>query len=283
MPVNDQRIFKSGEHWWVAIVNSAHGMGSSNGLRRMNRDEVTFTCLTDHSAVSKKAEIQSGELNSLKHSAIIEMLRSASVLDSRTEIRPINLPHDPTDSEAVFIDETGLRWILKSIRLPNFGNSGKLHYGVEVICLDDSAIRKTIGMSTEFTLIDFIQTWGLEAKKELIGIVDQEYKNLNEVLRRRKPSSMSNNPLDVIANEADAIFGNKKLQISMPVFFAASSIPYKKEEYSVSAGIMHGRVFARTKPRNRTIEIAIIEAIENHPENAYVSDEIIAILNRNEN
>lgn len=281
MPTYDHRVFKSGEQWWIAEVHVASGSVDKNGARTMHREEVLFTCLTELSLMSRKAEIQSGQLNRFRHTAIQQLLESAEELDKRFEMHPYNAPPEPMDNEAVFVDPDGTRWILRPSALASYKDHEPLN-AVEIICMDDSAIKRKIGMADKFTFSDFVSTWGSEAKNQLIGLVHQQYDELPDrrETRRRRVTSLGINPLDIIADESKVTFGSKKLPQSFPIVFAAPDIKYEGEMHTVNTGIIRGYVFAGTEPRNPILESAIIKAIENHPEHAFLLRMVRANLSK---
>lgn len=280
MPTYDHRVFKADDEWWVAEVHLAFGSVLEGGERRMRVEQAFFTCLTDHSQKSRKVEIPAGTLLTMQYSAIQSLLSRAEVLNERIDMHPYNLPPEPEDTDKVFVDSQGTRWILRPVILPTY-KLDTSQYAVDIICLDDSAVHGTIGMADETTYSSFVRKWGREAMEQLIALVHERY--LKESDPKMNPRSRTSPPvsttIEALVDSSSVTFGEKYIPISYPVFFTDVLQNFRGVKYIIMAGIINHKVYAGSKPtRCKPLEKAVVSAIENHPDHTFELKSLLKAL-----
>ncbi len=172
MALYDHRTFRRGDEWWAAVVHGGLGAGFET-KPEITSETVCFTCLSDENRESYTATIPVGFLNKLSHSSIVRILNSAEPLGTRLEMYPYNTPDaDELGGHEVVTDEEGLRWILRQTELVRIGPGGAANVpGVELVCLDDSALRKEVLLGTASRFDYFVSMMGDEGKLKLIRAV----------------------------------------------------------------------------------------------------------------
>ncbi|MCK5034665.1 MAG: hypothetical protein KAS73_02150, partial [Candidatus Sabulitectum sp.] len=192
--------------------------------------------------------------------------KKAEELSERIYIRPYNGPQEPNEDEPIFVDSDLVRWTLRPVSIPGSGDSVTRNY-VEVTCLDDSAIKKRIGVENEFTYIEFVDAWGKSAKMQFVGLVNQEYLDLKDVESHSLLGGKSlHNPLETIVNSDEVTISSKQLPFRSTILFSAFSVDTDSGTYGIQSGIFRGKAFAACKPGNKKIESVVVSSIENHPE-----------------
>lgn len=286
MPVNDRRVFRCETDWWNAIVISSTGYVEDSGRRRMEKEEVVFTCLTKQDEKSRKIYINSGYLNKIKHSAVCSLLQQAEVVNERSSYSIASPPEVENGTGIQYTDENGIRWLLRESRVTRilsekFTERSEIP-AVSVYCIDDSAIKGRVPMADDFTFFEFCKKYGEVAYNEIIDIVEMEYFKLEDAEPQKTPrrpssrnlkSQLKLDPIGAIMSAKKVRYGNLKTHIATPTIYAIRSIRYKGNVHSVEAGIYAGKVYAATCARNETLELAIISAIENNPEHVFILDE----------
>ncbi len=154
MALYDHRVFRVGPEWWVAQVHSAAGAGSS-ARPSMTVERVLFRSLEDESK-GRTHTIPPGMLNRLSHAAIRRLLESAEPIQHGLTMHPYNAPPgDEFRHVKPFIDNDGLRWVIRRTTAVRRSPAGvETKPAVEVICLDDSALRKEVLLQDEGTYND---------------------------------------------------------------------------------------------------------------------------------
>ena len=109
MALYDHRVFRCAEEWWIGQVHMGSGTGVGNVPVGMGRETVTFTCMTNRAALSRRNRIVAGQLNRLGHSTICRLLKEAKEWGHRFEMYPYNAPNEEHTSRVVK-DGEGLCW-----------------------------------------------------------------------------------------------------------------------------------------------------------------------------
>lgn len=172
MSLYDHRTFRRGDEWWAAEVHGSLGTGFETEPQ-ITSETVCFTCLSDENRQSYNAGIPTGTLNKLSHSSIIRILNRAEPLGTRFEMYPYNAPDaDELSGHEVVTDEEGLGWVLRQTELVRVGPGGATNVpGVELVCLDDSALRKEVLLGIPSRFDYFASMMGDEVKLKLIRAV----------------------------------------------------------------------------------------------------------------
>jgi len=180
MAMYDHRTFRDGVNWWVAQVHGQSGHGSGAGPHPMNAEFVLFTCLTMTETKSRSAHIPLGKLNAMSHESIVHFLQVAELFPSRIDMSPYNTPDESEYRNADhLVDDAGLKWAIRAKRVPSRGGEPLADVVVEVVCLDDSALRRDILMQTSTTLDDFRLYVGKHtAAAELVAAVRATYEHI---------------------------------------------------------------------------------------------------------
>jgi len=143
---SERRVFAFDGEWWLAQAHVEGGTGWG-AARAFANDIVYFTPLSDEPRNSLCARVKAGQLNRLSHDEIIALLKSAEDTETRLHIGRVDLPITTTAGDEIrFKDDKGLHWAFQQRKLPKFKEGefvGNLP-AVEVICLDDSAIRRIV-------------------------------------------------------------------------------------------------------------------------------------------
>jgi len=150
MALYDNRVFKAGDKWWVAEVHGASGTGFSDPPRIMH-ETVIFTCLSDDTLKSLSASLPARRLRTMSHLSLVDVLNNATPFtDTRLPLRPTNAPDaDELSSEHVVVDANGLRWVLRKTTQLRIEPNGVVEgAALEVICLDDSAMRREVALES---------------------------------------------------------------------------------------------------------------------------------------
>jgi len=179
MALYDHRVFKVGDSWWVAQVHSASGAGFVP-KPAIRSEWVIFTNITNDDENSRIARIRPGYLNRLSHSAIRQLLQEAKDLDSRFEMHPYNAPPaSALEYPHRFTDNEGLEWVVQPTTLVRQTEAGpKVLPAVDVICLQDSALRKEILLQHDTTYVDARLTSAMNIDEALISVVKSTYEGL---------------------------------------------------------------------------------------------------------
>jgi|SRR5579859_3324524 len=178
MPIYDHRVFRHKGQWWVAQVHggsSAGVWGDVNKPMPIQWDSLYFTCVTDEKERTRGAsqDIPTGWLNRLRHSVIIRLLEGSRDLQMRLEMDPLNAPNvEELSRFKPFKDKEGLRWVVRDV-----SGDGPLKMA-EVVCLDDSALRKDLLLQDEQTLPALRAAFGLEGDQALVEAVKGTFLDL---------------------------------------------------------------------------------------------------------
>ena len=176
MALYDQRTFKWRNDWWVGEVHSAFGAGWGDSVPAPTAERVIFTSLSDRSAPSRSAAIPPGWLNRLTHAALGSLLDAAEDWGSRFSMSPRNAPDaDELSGLQQMTDDEGLTWVFRSVSRPVYSPTGtEMRPAVELICLDDSALRGEIGFADSTTFEHFLNIHGAEGVRSLIPLITQD-------------------------------------------------------------------------------------------------------------
>lgn len=169
MALYDHRVFRVGSEWWVAEVHGASGAGYS-GRPTMTTERVWFQSLEDESR-GRTATIPPDWLHRLSHAAVRELLERAESIDHGLDMHPYNAPPwDEFRDVEPYVDSEGLRWVIRPTKVLRQEQTKVVpRPAVEVICLDDSAMRKEVLLKDESTYAD--------AKLLSIGDIDEAIVN----------------------------------------------------------------------------------------------------------
>ena len=180
MALYDHRVFKVGDSWWVAQVHSASGGAGFLPSPPIRSEWVIFTNIANDDENSRIHRIRPGFLNRLSYSAIRQLLQQAKALDSRFEMHPYNAPSaSALEHPHRFTDNEGLEWVVQPTTLVRQTEAGpKILPAVEVICLQDSALRKKILLQDETTYVDAKLTSAMNIDEGLISVVKSTYEEL---------------------------------------------------------------------------------------------------------
>jgi hypothetical protein len=184
MAMHDTRWFRVEDEWWVARVLTAGGGGWGSGPHKYTHEGVFFRQLADdNEKVLLRCTLVAGELNLVNHSTIVRALKFAEQTELKMYIGPANIPDpDELPRQTPVVDEEGLRWAFQDLTSARIRASGVVEAGaaVEVICLDDSALRRTVPFEDPTTWQDFTRQHGDFAKRALIDSVRSLFMNLTD-------------------------------------------------------------------------------------------------------
>lgn len=194
MAIYDHRSFRQGEEWWVAEVHMASGAGVAGGgpdapapeELKTTHDRVFFTCISDDKLPSRTAEIPSDWLNHIDHESVLRLLESAEELEGRFEMSPYNAPDARNyDEDDMIEDRDGLTWATRRTEVLRVVNEELTTLpALELICLDDSAMRDEIAFDSEVTLSDYLTAYGDEGIRELIAAVTEDFREYDSARGR---------------------------------------------------------------------------------------------------
>ena len=173
MALYDHRVFKIGQGWWAAQVHSGSGAGWGEAMPRITHDTVLFSSLADEEMKTRVARIPAGWLNRLSHSALLRLFETGESLGSHFPMSPYNAPSAAELGEPMYVDDEGLRWAVRETQgvVANASGHAEVHAAVELVCLDDSALRKEIRLDTATSFHDFKAQFGDIGVTELIRVV----------------------------------------------------------------------------------------------------------------
>jgi hypothetical protein len=173
MALYDQRVFRVGDHWWVAEVHSGGGAGWGDNVPPITHETVTFTCISDENEPSRHATISPGILKIASHRRVRALLDGAASMGDRFEMSPVNPPwlDDPPPTE-IHVDEERLRWSVKPARIVQRSTSGPhLRNALEIVCLDDSALHMILGLATSSTCDEVKNSAAFDIDEDLVRLV----------------------------------------------------------------------------------------------------------------
>jgi len=186
MALYDQRVFRCGEKWWAAQVYGGVGQvrfgePDPNEPFRAIRENVVFTCLTDRDANSRSNAIPGGRLNRLSHASICHLAEEGRDWGSLYKMYPYNSPNEQAINSPIVQDREGLRWATKRQKITLVTNeTSEERPSLELICLDDSALKKEIAFDDENVINEYLAI-GAEGKLlTLIDLVKNTYVELNQ-------------------------------------------------------------------------------------------------------
>lgn len=172
MAMYDNRVFKHRDTWWVAQVHGGGGVGVGPETPDITEETVFFTALGDASK-SKVATIPAGSLNRITHRAVVGVLQAAEDFTERLDLEPVNAPDlNEVGGRDVYEDPDGLRWII----IETLSAGDRPIKSVEVICLDDSALRKDILLRAETDYADLRAVTGDAGPLALIDAVKRTFR-----------------------------------------------------------------------------------------------------------
>jgi hypothetical protein len=181
MAIYDTRVFRTApDSWWVGQVHGGSGgvrWGEAKGPFPLVSEMVLFSCVSDKTMPTRSISMSAGMLNRMSHRSILSLLSRAKPWTSgRFNISPANFP-DP-DALASFrevADPDGerLRWIIRPSNGIRASRAGAVKVdGIEVLCLDDSALRREVFWDDDIPYAALsTSTQAFEMAKALIGAV----------------------------------------------------------------------------------------------------------------
>jgi len=178
MALYDQRVFRHGGSVWAAEV---HGEGGPDE-DAPEENSVYFTRVGSEGEPSRRSTLPAGALNTISHRAIARLVDGAKVTDFRMPSWPFNRG-DVRDhpGSPPFVDDEGLRWVARdAVAIKRVGTSYETVPAVQVICLDDSALRKDIGFSGT-AREDIRRMHGSILSNELVKVVKGSFEDLDPV------------------------------------------------------------------------------------------------------
>lgn len=182
MAMYDHRTFLWKGKWWVAEVHGGSGAGWGNERPAITRESVFFTCISDEEVQTFSADITPGDLNRLSHSAIGDVLDKAEAFGSRFDMYPYNMP-DAEELQRLpqVEDDEDLRWAYRKTRTVSVEDGAPgLKDGLELLCLDDSALKGVIPFKDADTRADFLAMHGGEGVRELVKLLKSTYLERSE-------------------------------------------------------------------------------------------------------
>src|SRR5688572_1663424 len=180
MALYDHRAFRHQSNWWVAQVYGQGGGGWGEGPHPATDDFVLFTCLSREKQNSQSVHVPVGKLNSMSHASIVRFLEAAGDFPSRVEMAPHNTP-DEAEYQGLdrITDDEQLRWVVRSQMLTKSVPTGGVpDVLLQVICLDDSALRRDVFLQASSTFDDFRQYMGADAGDQLVLAVKSTFEEL---------------------------------------------------------------------------------------------------------
>jgi len=196
MAMHDTRGFRDQrtDEWWVARVLTAFGAGHMvpyGDGRRSNADAfvtegVYFRRLGDETNKLRTCLLPAGCLNTVSHESVLRALDRAKSSELSIYIGPANLvSREVFPSAHRFVDSENLEWVYAQTTSTRVGQDRSvfLTESIELICLDDSALRRTIQFDRPETRGDFLASQGPRGLQELVISVKSLYENLpdNEI------------------------------------------------------------------------------------------------------
>ncbi len=153
MALFEQRTFRNRGLWWIAQVEGSGGPGSPQ--QGPVTERIVLTCTSEPDSKSRSIVIIPSVLNKMSHRSIIKVLETAREVDFRMDLFPSPQPffEEPEGREEL-TDSEGLNWILKEASVFQLKNpsSAVRSPGIDVFCLDDSALRKEVSLPQDMTL-----------------------------------------------------------------------------------------------------------------------------------
>ena len=177
MALFEQRVFRSKEQWWIAQIVSSGGAGSPEEGPTIER--VTFTCTSEPDSMSRSRHITPSMLNKMSHASLVNVLENAQPVDFRMDFSPTSLPTiDYVSDENLVIDAEQLRWVLREIVQPQLQSNSEIttSRAIDVICLDDSALRGQVGITASLTLAEVLSLQAAAARA-IVETVKGQFRN----------------------------------------------------------------------------------------------------------
>lgn len=187
MAIYDHRVFRDPDgRWWVAQVHAGGGAGAyaegeePEDVTRM-LEVVFFRCLSDRAFSGRIFRIPADSLNRMSHRSIVRALELAEEREHGMKLRPYNAPHIGEDLDVEpFVDDEGLRWISRHTRSVRQSEEGPQSVpAIELICLDDSALRQVIYLQDEFTYRDAVQFGPGNIDEALVLAVKETFEDID--------------------------------------------------------------------------------------------------------
>jgi hypothetical protein len=178
MALYDHRTFAWKNDWWVAEVHASSGAGWTD-RPALTDERLFFTCLSDKDAPSRTARIPAGLLNRIAHAALGKVLETAESFESRFDLSPSNAPDaDELRRHKQLVDAEGLTWAFRPAESILAGHTGPTKVpAIELICLDDSAMRSVIPFKNLSTLSEYEAARGEVGLHELVNFVKSNYQD----------------------------------------------------------------------------------------------------------
>lgn len=185
MAMHDHRVFRHEGEWWGATILSGSGV-SAGAIPRITIERAYFTPLYDPKGLSKSASLPAGYLNRINHASIVYLLEHAEPFGHRWEMVGYNQP-DAVEfpPNLTFENPSGQRWAARrapydvGIRM-RVGSEGRPPIfekgpGLEVACLDDSALRGVVGLESEGALEVALAQFGKDFLVSLSEAVESTF------------------------------------------------------------------------------------------------------------
>jgi hypothetical protein len=191
MAMHDTRWFRDGDQWWVARVLTAGAVGWGDAPAQLSTEGVFFRQLGEESTPLRRCTfLIAGELNHMSHASLVRTLRAAEHTTITMYIGPANIPNPSELPKYRIKDEEGLDWTYRPATMKSRDRDGRISDvpAVELICLDDSALRGFIELADDDTLNDVRTTLGDIGLIELMKVVKAEFPDLGEDLVRHDDS-----------------------------------------------------------------------------------------------
>ncbi|HEU4561577.1 MAG TPA: hypothetical protein VFS20_27375 [Longimicrobium sp.] len=127
-----------------------------------------------------RREFLLGTLNRLSHRSLGAILDSAERMVSRFSMSPRNAPDaDEFSGTPQFQDKDGLHWVYREVKQPIWTpQGGELRPALELICLDDSALRGEVVFNDSDTMYAYLTMHGDSGVRELVPLVTREFQEL---------------------------------------------------------------------------------------------------------
>lgn len=181
MALFDHRVFKSRDRWWIAQVHSGSSRVSSAGPARITDEQVHFTPIEPESENSRTVQIPAGTLRRMSYRSLVQLLEVAGDAGFRFEMYPYNAPWDDDNpSLDDVIDDEGLNWTFRRSTAVRQSSEGLITVpAIDVVCLDDSAMARQVGMEGYTSFDAFVAALGQVGLAALVAAVKSMYEDLS--------------------------------------------------------------------------------------------------------
>ncbi len=185
MALYDQRIFRHGDRWWCAEVHSggtAVYFGDAPADAPLTHETIIFTPLTDPDSHSRCIQVPANKLHRWSHAVISKLLKTASNFGEHFKMSPFNHPRAESRWKGPILryakDQTEWSWRVSSMVALDPNRVATVAYGLELRCLDDSALFAKLFVGDESDARKAVDDLADEQLLEMVHmVVESEYDN----------------------------------------------------------------------------------------------------------